>query len=88
MSDEAANNGARGSRATSQISGRFYDYFVRIDLKLDRVIDEARDLKARLSPVEIGLANIQLRLDRIDVRLDYLERRFDLRDHPEEGRLS
>ena len=52
----------------------------RIDEKLDRIIDEVRDLKVRTTGVEEGLAGVNRRIDRFDMRLDRIERRLDLVD--------
>jgi archaellum component FlaC len=61
----------------------------RIDAKLDRVIEDVRDLKVRmtnveerLGAVEMSIAGINRRIDRIELRLDRIERRLDLVDHP------
>jgi chromosome condensin MukBEF ATPase and DNA-binding subunit MukB len=50
----------------------------RIDEKVDRVIDDVRDLKVRVTNVEEGQASIHRRLDRVEMRLDRTERRLDL----------
>jgi hypothetical protein len=50
----------------------------RIDEKVDRVIDDVRDLKVRVTNVEEGQAGIHRRLDRVEMRLDRIERRLDL----------
>ena len=57
----------------------------RIDEKLDRVIEDVRDLKIRVTNVEEGLAGVHRRLDRTDARLDRIERRLDLADQPHQG---
>ncbi|MFC5504705.1 MULTISPECIES: hypothetical protein [Hyphomicrobiales] len=61
----------------------------RMDAKLDRVIDDVRDLKVRMTNVEEGLAKVELsiagvnrRIDGVEARLDRIERRFDLVDMP------
>jgi hypothetical protein len=54
----------------------------RIDEKVDRVIDDVRDVKVRVTNLEEGQAGIQRRLDRVEARLDRIERRLDLVDLP------
>jgi len=56
-------------------------YLLRIDEKVDRVIDDLRDIKFRVTNLEEGQAGI-LRLDRVDARLDRIERRLDLVELP------
>ena len=57
-------------------------YLRRIDEKVDRVIDDVRDIKFRVTNLEEGQAGIQRRLDRVEAPLDRIERRFDLVDLP------
>ena len=57
-------------------------YLRRIDEKVDRVIDDVRDLKVRITNLEEGQAGIQRRLDRVEARLDRIERRLDLVEPP------
>jgi hypothetical protein len=57
-------------------------YLRRIDEKADRVIDDVRDIKFRVTNLDEGQAGIQRRLDRVEVRLDRIERRLDLVDFP------
>jgi archaellum component FlaC len=71
-------------------------YLRRFEEKLDRVADDVRDLKTRMTNVEEGLGQIDLRfaqveisiaginrrLDRVDARLDRIERRLDLVELP------
>ena len=47
----------------------------RLDEKLDRVIDDVRDLQRRMSSVEESLIGFQRVLDRVEMRLDRIERR-------------
>ena len=64
-------------------------YLSRLDTKIDGLIADVRDLKHRMTAVEIQLgqltatesshyASTALRLDRIEVRLDRLERQADI----------
>lgn len=55
-------------------------YLRRIDEKVDRLIDDVGDLKARVTQLEEGQAGIHRRLDRLEVRVDRIERRLDLND--------
>ena len=65
-------------------------YLRRIDARLERMEEDVRDLKRRMTLVEEGMghiaqsyAGLQLRMDRIENRLDRIERRLDLQDaHP------
>jgi len=52
----------------------------RLDVKLDRVIEDVQNLKLRMTHVEEGLAGVNRRIDRIEQRLDRIERRLDLVD--------
>ena len=68
----------------------------RLDVKMDRVIDEVQDLKRRMTSLEAsqshlrhdiadlhaGQAGVQLRIDRVEQRLERIERRLDLQDAP------
>ena len=54
----------------------------RIDEKVDRVIEDVRDLKVRITNLEEGQAGIHRRLDRVEARLDRIERRLDLVEPP------
>ena len=50
----------------------------RMDVKLDRVVDDVQDLKMRMTHVEEGLAGINRRLDRMEIRVDHIEKRLEL----------
>jgi len=63
----------------------------RIDAKVDALADEMREVKHRLTRLEIAVANLAAteanhyaslasRLDRCELRLDRIERRLDLVD--------
>ncbi|MCJ2070950.1 hypothetical protein MKK75_19505 [Methylobacterium sp. J-030] len=54
----------------------------RIDGKVDRLIDDVNDVKARMSAVEENLAGVHRRIDRIELRVERIERRLDLADAP------
>jgi hypothetical protein len=54
-----------------------------IDGKLDRVHDDAKDIKVRMTSVEEALAGVNRRIDRADRaegHLDRIERRLELVD--------
>ncbi len=57
-------------------------YLRRIDTKVDRIADDARDLKVRTTAVAEGLAGVHRRIDRVESRLERIERRHDLVDTP------
>ena len=60
---------------------RFANQLNDFDRKLDRTLDDMRDMKFRLTNVEEGLAGVNRRLDRIEIRIDRIEKRLDLVDH-------
>ena len=62
----------------------------RMDMKLDRLVDEVQDLKRRTTSLDrqagdlrVDPAGVSARLDRIDDRLVRVERRLDLSEAPE-----
>ena len=57
-------------------------YLRRIDAKVDRISDDMRDIKVRLTAVDEGLAGVQRRIDRLENRVDRIEHRLDLVDLP------
>jgi DNA repair ATPase RecN len=52
-----------------------------IDSKIDRVLDDVKDIKVRLTAVEEALAGVNRRIDRSESRLDRIERRLELVDN-------
>ena len=54
----------------------------RIDGKVDRLIDDVNDLKARTSAVGENLAGVHRRIDRLELGAVRIERRLDLADAP------
>ena len=60
-------------------------YLRSIDQKVDRLGDDVRDVKVRMTGVEEGLAGVNRRLDRVEDRLDRIETRLELVDHPYGG---
>lgn len=65
-------------------------YLRRIDDCLDRVADDVRELKIRITAVEENLASLNRRFDRLEGRIDRIERRVDeaCEDLNEENRLK
>ena len=53
-------------------------YLRRIDDKLDRLVDDVADPKARMTSVEEGLVGVHRRQDRLELRIDRIEKRLDL----------
>lgn len=53
-----------------------------IDGKVDRMAEDVKDLKLRMTLVEEGLAGVHRRIDRVEDRLDRIERRLQLEDAP------
>ena len=50
----------------------------RVDEKLDRLIEDNREIKTRLGFLEQQYASLSSRMDRIEFRLDRIEKRLDL----------
>ena len=59
---------------------RYLRHLRRIDTKIDRLIDDIRDIKHRMTTIEASVAGQSRRLDRVEDRLDCIERRLDLVD--------
>ena len=57
-------------------------YLRRMDEKLDRVVDDLRDLEARVTSPEEGVVGLQRRMDRMHLRIDRIEKRLDLTEAP------
>ena len=57
-------------------------YLRRLDAKLDRVIDDLRDLSRQVGVPTDRLSNIDVRLERTEIRLGRIERRLDLINRP------
>lgn len=80
---------------TDDVDNHTLAYLRRMDAKLDRLIVDVTDIKARLQSVETGfvdlrrdvvslhadMVRIDHRLDAIDTRVARIERRLDLRDN-------
>ena len=72
---------------SDQLENFTLHYLRRIDEKLDGLTADVRDLKHRMSSVELifgqmqaTYAGMQIRLDRVDSRLERIERRLELRE--------
>jgi predicted nucleic acid-binding Zn-ribbon protein len=48
-----------------------------IDIKLDRVAEDVREIKTRVGILEQQYASVSTRIDNIDARLDRIEQRLD-----------
>ena len=59
-------------------------YLRQIDAKVDRLSEDMRDVKHRLSTLEETVAGQSRRMDRVEDRLDRIERRLDLAESPAE----
>ena len=64
-------------------------YMRRFDERQERMADDLKDIKFRLTQVEghfgsveLGLAGVQRRIDRVEQRLDRIETRLDPVDSP------
>ncbi|HEX2556571.1 MAG TPA: hypothetical protein VHL98_22990 [Microvirga sp.] len=53
-------------------------YLRRLDEKVDRLIADNHDIKARLAAVEENLAGVHRRIDRLELRIERIEKRLDL----------
>jgi predicted nuclease with TOPRIM domain len=58
-----------------------------LDEKVDRALDDLREIKQRLTSVEVSIVRLHGdfavqsgRIDRLESRLDRIEQRLDLRD--------
>ncbi len=52
----------------------------KIDERTDRMEQDLRDVKIRLTAVKEGIAGINRRIDRLELRVDRIERRLELAD--------
>jgi tetrahydromethanopterin S-methyltransferase subunit G len=62
-------------------------YLRRLDEKVDRALDDLREIKQRLSSLEVSVAHVHgdfaaqsQRIDKLEHRLDRIGQRLDLRD--------
>jgi uncharacterized protein YdcH (DUF465 family) len=49
-----------------------------MDAKLDRLVDDMKDVKVRISSIEENMAVVSRRLDRLETRMDRVEVRLGL----------
>ena len=54
----------------------------KVDERTERMAEDLRDLKVRLSSVEANLAAMNGRMDRFEARLERIERRLELSGAP------
>ena len=59
-----------------------HQYLRRLDQKVDRLTDDVKELKLRVSGVEQAVAIQSSRIDRVELRLERIERRLDLVETP------
>lgn len=52
-------------------------YLRRLDGKIDRVLDDIRDLKVRMTAVEAAFVAVNRRIDTLEGRLDEVEHHLD-----------
>jgi archaellum component FlaC len=52
----------------------------KIDQRTDRMVDDVRDLKVRVTSVDDGLAGVNRRLDRLDHRVERIEKHLEPSD--------
>ena len=57
-------------------------YLRRLDEKVDRLLDEKRDVKICLTGAEENLAGVHRHIDQMDLTINRIEGRFDLTDAP------
>lgn len=53
-------------------------YLRRLDGKMDRLLDDMRDVKVRMTAAEEAIVGLNRRMDRVEDRLDRIEKRLDL----------
>lgn len=65
------------------------DFLRRIDEKVDRAVEDVRDVKVRMTAapegpgdIEIAIAGVNRRIDTTALRLNRIERRLDLVELP------
>ena len=53
-------------------------YLRRLDVKMDVLSADMRDVKQHLTALEIQYVSLATRLDRLDARMERVERRLDI----------
>jgi hypothetical protein len=53
-------------------------YLRRLDGKADRLLEDMRDLKMRMTAAAEAMVGLSRRMDRVEEWLDRIEKRFDL----------
>lgn len=64
----------RESTVTDDLENLVALYLRRLDGKIDRVLDDIRDLKVRMTAVEGALIGVNRRMDQIEDRVDPIEK--------------
>jgi hypothetical protein len=52
-------------------------FLLRLDGKIDRMLDDIRELKLRMTAVEAAFVGVNRRIDRLEERLDQKEHHLD-----------
>jgi hypothetical protein len=65
---------------TDDVANLILERLRPIDAKLDTVIDETRELRLRVTAIEVQIGATSSHLDRLDARVARIERRLDLVD--------
>ncbi|MFZ1110507.1 MAG: hypothetical protein WAN43_19450 [Rhodomicrobium sp.] len=75
MADEPEN---RTLILLREMRAEMKERFDRLDAKLDRLTDDMRDIKVRMTNAEEAIAGVNRRLDRLDAGMERVEKRLDL----------
>ena len=65
---------------TNETDNLVLEHLRAIRETMDRMSDDVRDLKVRVTGVETGVATLNNRMDRMEVRLERIEKRLELVD--------
>lgn len=52
-------------------------FLLRLDGKIDRMLDDIRELKLRMTAVEAAFVGVNRRIDRLEERLEHKEHHLD-----------
>lgn len=63
---------------TDETANLLLEAMRRMERKLDLVLDKVRELRIRVTAVDVHLGIMNSRLDRLDERVDRIERRLGL----------
>jgi hypothetical protein len=78
MADEPEPPGYARDGQGDHSPGVVLRYLRRIDNRLDRVVDDVRELKIRMTAVEENLTSLNRRFARLETHVDRIERRLEL----------